>query len=150
MKCQKCGNNNATFHYKANINGQTTEQHLCPQCAEKAGFTDEKMFGENMFDSMFSDFFEGFFTPATRGLFPEYARLVVPVMPVMAAPQIEYVVKNDEEKNKEKVPTATDEEMKLRREINVIREQMKTAVKEEDFEKAAELRDKLRELDKKD
>src|SRR5574344_1433969 len=105
MKCQKCGNNNATFHYKANINGQTTEQHLCAQCAEKAGFTDERMFGADMFDSMFNNFFNGFFAPVSRSFFPEFGRLV---MPVMTVPQIEYVVKNDEEKNREKVPTATD------------------------------------------
>ena len=147
MKCQKCGNNNATFHYKANINGQITEQHLCAECAEQAGFTNERMFGADMFGSMFNNFFDGFFAPVNRGFFPEFGRLV---MPVMTVPQIEYVVKSDEEKNKEKVPTATDEEMKRRREINVIREQMNAAVKEEDFEKAAELRDKLRALEKND
>jgi protein arginine kinase activator len=40
-----------------------------------------------------------------------------------------------------------DEEMKKRREINVLREQLKQAVKSEEFEKAAILRDKIRELE---
>ena len=40
-----------------------------------------------------------------------------------------------------------DEEMKKRREINILREQMQQAVKSEDYEKAAVLRDKIRELE---
>ncbi len=147
MKCQKCGNNNATFHYRANINGQKTEQHLCAECAEKAGYTEERIFGADMFDSMFSNFFDGFFTPFGRSFFPEFGRIM---MPVITIPQIEYVVKNDDGQSREKVPTATDEEMKRRREINIIREQMNAAVKEENFEKAAELRDRIRKLEKND
>ena len=147
MKCQKCGNNNASFHYKANINGQKTELHLCSECAEKAGYTDESMFGGNVFDSMFGDFFDGFFAPMGRSFFPEFGRLM---MPVMTLPRIEFALTKDDAPEKEKVPTATDEEMKQRREINALREQMNAAVKEENFEKAAELRDKLHSLEKKD
>ena len=33
MKCDRCGKNEATFHYKTNINGRVTEAHLCPDCA---------------------------------------------------------------------------------------------------------------------
>ena len=35
MKCTNCGMNNATCHYRYNINGKVTEAHLCPDCAAK-------------------------------------------------------------------------------------------------------------------
>ena len=40
-----------------------------------------------------------------------------------------------------------DEEMVKRREINAIREQMNIAATNEDFEKAAQLRDKIKEME---
>ena len=40
-----------------------------------------------------------------------------------------------------------DDEMQKRRELNTIREQMRLAAENEDFEKAAQLRDKLKELE---
>ena len=38
MKCDRCGKNEATFHYKTNINGRVTEAHLCPDCARAMGY----------------------------------------------------------------------------------------------------------------
>ena len=35
MLCQHCNQNEATTYYKQTINGQTTELHLCPACAAK-------------------------------------------------------------------------------------------------------------------
>ncbi len=144
MKCQNCGNNNATFHYKASINGRTTEQHLCAECAEKAGLTEERFFGRDMFDSMFSDFFRDFFAPARSSFFPEFGRLM---MPVMTMPRIEFAVKNDEPETRSAAPEK-DEDMSRRREVNALREQLKAAIDAEEFEKAAELRDRIREIEK--
>jgi len=162
MKCNKCGNNNATFHYKANINGQTTETHLCAECAQKAGFTEESLFGSSIFgsnifgnsmfggsmiDFMFSDAYRSFFAPAGRGFFSDFDRFM---MPVIAVPRLEMVVRSDEENQKEKVSGVPDADLSRRRELNALREQLSCAVKAEEFEKAAELRDKLRELEKKE
>lgn len=46
MLCDKCGKNKATVHYQQVINGVTSEQHLCSQCA--AGF------GQLDFNKLFS------------------------------------------------------------------------------------------------
>jgi len=35
MICNKCGKNNAEFYYKQTINGQTSEYALCTKCAEE-------------------------------------------------------------------------------------------------------------------
>jgi excinuclease UvrABC helicase subunit UvrB len=44
-------------------------------------------------------------------------------------------------------PAEVDAEMQKRREINAIREQMRIAAENEDFEKAAELRDKIKKME---
>jgi protein arginine kinase activator len=60
------------------------------------------------------------------------------------------VVRSDEEAQKEKVTVTPDAELSRRRELNALREQLKIAVEAEEFEKAAELRDKIREFEKKE
>lgn len=150
MKCQNCGNNNAVFHYQAIVNGHKTEQHLCAECAEKAGITTENFFGGDIFQSMFNDFFADFRRPSRLGFFPEFGRMMIPVM---TFPQIEFAVKKDEEKEEKAVagnaPAEKDEAMSRRREANLLREQLRSAIEAEEFEKAAELRDKIREIDSK-
>ena len=39
MKCEHCGIHDATFFCKTNINGRVSQVHLCPDCAEKLGYT---------------------------------------------------------------------------------------------------------------
>ncbi|HPG29252.1 MAG TPA: UvrB/UvrC motif-containing protein [bacterium] len=40
MLCDDCKKNEATFHYKENINNVFTEIHLCESCAKKKNFYD--------------------------------------------------------------------------------------------------------------
>lgn len=37
MLCEKCGQREATSHFKQTINGKTTVYHVCAQCAEQMG-----------------------------------------------------------------------------------------------------------------
>ena len=69
MKCDRCGKNEATFHYKTNINGRVTEAHLCPDCARAMGYAgsvERRMsswFDDDWFDRpfrMLEPFFGGF------------------------------------------------------------------------------------------
>lgn len=39
MICQACGKKTATTHIKAIVNGQLTEYHLCGDCAKEKGYT---------------------------------------------------------------------------------------------------------------
>jgi len=178
MKCSRCGNNNTTFHYRSNINGQITEMHLCAECAQKAGITPEKIFGNSvfgneffgngmfgnslfggslfgnsvfgngfgsMFDTMFSNLYRDFFAPMTRGFFSDFGGF----MPAIGPSMFEMFVGNGEEAEKQKVAAAPDAELNRRRELNALREQLNNAIKAEEYEKAAELRDKIRELENK-
>ena len=69
MKCDRCGKNEATFHYKTNINGRVTEAHLCPDCARAMGYAGSmsgrmsSWFDDDWFDRpfrMLEPFFGGF------------------------------------------------------------------------------------------
>ena len=70
MKCENCGKNEVTFVYQSNINGKVTEKHLCSECAEKLGYTQEiaahsqrmmqNFFGNSIFGN---SFFDDFFSP---------------------------------------------------------------------------------------
>lgn len=52
MLCDKCKQNNATFHSTVNINGNITETHLCENCAKG-----NKLFSFNEFlKPSFNDF----------------------------------------------------------------------------------------------
>jgi len=66
MKCQHCGNHEATVHLRQNINGQVTEHVLCSACAEQMGV-----------GGMFADFgsFGGFGVPGLFGGFDHFAGL---------------------------------------------------------------------------
>jgi len=167
MKCEKCGRYDATCHYTSNINGKVTEQHLCGECAGEFDMG-RSFFAEadRMFDMAFAGFdrfggfdsFDRFFGfPRRRALSPwgfGYAMpaLVIPrpcVSGECAAPA-EAAAPADAAPTEAAAPAASeaDPELKKRREINALREEMRAAAEAEDFEKAAEIRDKLREMEK--
>ena len=147
MKCQNCGKNEINFHYSSNVNGCVTETHLCSECAAKQGYD---------FGSIFSsDFFRNdFFPMSIRNPF-----IAIPMFgfgmasPFLLAPQAglpseECSCEGSCEAPVQKNPEAeVDGDMQKRREINIIREQMRLAAEKEDFEKAAELRDQIRKLE---
>lgn len=53
MKCQHCNENEATTFIRKNINGKKTEMHLCTKCAQELGvveeFSTESFFGDTFF-----------------------------------------------------------------------------------------------------
>ncbi len=146
MKCQNCGKYEATCHYTSNINGKISEQHLCSECAAGAGW------GETMFvdaDRIFNNVFGGF------GSFFGTPRYAIPTWGLgfrMPALLISRAAAETEDRAEPTIPqaektTQPDPEMMKRREINALREQMRISSEAEDFEKAAEIRDKLRGLE---
>ncbi len=151
MKCEKCGKEEVCFHYTSNINGNITEKHLCAECAGKLGYTSRLPFRRELsFEEIFADLFG---MRPSRRMFSGYGMLfptfVIPTMGMLVpggnkAPSLG--VKPGEAAD---VKPAVDEEMKKRREINILREQMQKAAETEDFEKAAELRDTIKKLENK-
>ena len=155
MKCDKCGNE-ASFFYSSNVNGRRTERHLCADCARAEGFGNaldyDPMGGmRNMFDSFFEDF--GGVFGGGRSLLPSFDLFGSPMRSMMtrSAPRVNLVVGSPEQTVQSAggvIPEADAADIRARREKGALRHQLDEAVKAEDFERAAQLRDQLRALEK--
>jgi protein arginine kinase activator len=144
--------------YQSNINGKVEEKHLCSECAEKLGYTQkiaahsqrmmQNFFGE---DSFFGNsFFNDFFTPMPS-LMDRMGRMLEDPfddfftdMPALGAAQ-------QEEQNQQKQSDLVDEAEQSRfaymRQMNALKAEMKKAVHQEKFERAAQLRDQIHQLE---
>jgi protein arginine kinase activator len=165
MKCDNCGKEEVNFHYTSNINGNITEKHLCADCAGKLGID---IFGNTGIggvdgspmqpDASFEDIFADLF-----GMQPNRRMLggFGMMFPTFVIPTIGVIVPNAGVNPEAPVTDKTaaapaasagikievDDDMKKRRELNVLREQMRQAAETEDFEKAAAIRDSIRKLE---
>ena len=152
MKCDNCGKDMVNFHYTSNINGNVTEKHLCADCARELGY-ENSLFRD--MSGMFESAFEDFLTPM-RAWRP-FRSLGGFGFPTLTVPRIELRIDDGskscdtpEQKNEEAdEESQVDPELAKKREINLLREQMKEAAAKEEFEKAAEIRDRLREMEEK-
>jgi len=153
MKCENCGKNEVTFVYQSNVNGRVTEKHLCADCAEKLGYTQrlaaqsqrmmQNFFGGGLFDDFFTPFpsllgrmnrmledpFDDFFTD----------------MPALGAPAEQAQAQKPQDTLLEK---EEQDQVSRQRQLNALRLEMQKAVSEENFERAAELRDQIHSLEK--
>ena len=122
-KCDKCGAQNATTHVKTIINGELTEYDLCSACAHKLGYN-------NVFADMESDFSNllGSFNPSIVRIHGNAAHCGKH----SKAAELE----KQQEKPQKKEETVKD-----------LQAQLEKAVARQDFERAAELRDKIREME---
>ena len=153
MKCENCGKNEVTFVYQSNVNGQVTEKHLCADCAEKLGYTQrlaaqsqrmmQNFFGGGLFD----DFFTPFPSLLGRGMrmlespfddfFAEMPALGAPAEEKQEAQKPQDTLLEQEEQN----------QISRTRQLNALRIEMQKAVAEENFERAAELRDQIHSME---
>lgn len=161
MKCQNCGNHEASFHYRSNINGQITEQHLCQECArsmENSAFARINSYNESAqraLGSFFSPspFYTGgsLWDSMTRSFFGDFWDDPVTMMnPYVYQQQAVEAPPANTGKEQKNIPTDAGEAFKKKREINRLRSELNMAVKDENFEKAAELRDKIYMLEKEE
>jgi len=152
MKCQKCNEREASFHYMSNINGERTEKHLCTECAREEGFAAElerspiDMFGQMSaaMDEMFSDFFSPH--PLFASPFAEFDRAVRGIMsPIGTRRRIAQQQSALQETHN--IPADAGEDVRRRRETEALKQQLAAAVEEENYERAIELRDEIRRLE---
>ena len=152
MKCEHCGKNEVTFMYRSSVNGNVMEQHLCSECAEKLGYTRSlAAHNRSMMQSFFgkNSLFDDFFSPLpglmgrSRWLLEDPFDDFFSDMPALrAAP-----VKQEEPKEETLVDQETRDRVSRQRQLNALRMEMKQAVSQEDFERAAQLRDQIRGLE---
>jgi len=150
MKCQKCGRDNVSFHYSSNINGSISEIYLCSHCAEESGVSYEDLF----------DFGNFFPTLSNKGgMMPMVMQTPKYVMPTQfrllpatyeRSQDASYDcgktadVKNCAVSEQKTQSRDVDEDMMKRRQLY---KEMRNASECEDYEKAAVLRDQIKELE---
>ena len=169
MLCQHCKKNEATTHVKTMINGETTEYMLCPECAHELGY--DSMFSD--FSADFGGLLSGFFSNAlparsgaTRcggcgssindikrtgkvGCADCYDTFFSELMPTIRnihgntehigkrPNAIEYTVEDD---GKSETDDKTDR-------LSALKAELKQAIADEKFERAAQLRDEIKGLE---
>ncbi|MEE0872217.1 MAG: UvrB/UvrC motif-containing protein [Ruminococcus sp.] len=169
MKCQKCGAENANTHVKTVINGEFKEYDLCSDCAHKMGYTN--MFAD--FDSEFSGLLGSFFgnvlparTQATRcefcgSSYPEIAKTGMvgcarcyDLFADRLLPSIRRIHgntthcgKNSPSAKEEKIRQAGSKPASREEKLSALKQELDAAVKEQNFERAAELRDQIKETE---
>lgn len=177
MLCQNCNKNEATVKYTEIINGEKTEVMLCEKCSKELGIGHMNFNMPIDFSSFFGDFLEGYedssFMPLlttnkqlkcnncnmTFEDFMEQGKFGCEECYDTFSSKIDSILKRIQGSNryagkklvnngeskiefKEKTEKKETEKEKLQR-------QLKEAIEKENYEEAAKIRDKIKELENK-
>lgn len=158
MLCEKCGKREATTYYSENINGKKREMHLCSECAKDEGIGNFN-FGFT-FPSLFSDFFgderyaplaEEKKCPTCNMTLSEFSRTGRVGCPDCYTafedefrPMLLKMQKGDRHKG-----SRPGSEPEKKHTVDSLKAELKEAIEKEDFERAAVLRDKIKEEENK-
>ena len=162
MVCNVCGQNEATIHLTEILNNQMMEVHLCENCAEQKGADFKSHFDFNKLLASLSDF--GAELKSDRGAklickgcgmtyeeFGKTGRLgcatCYDTFEKLLLPLIKRVQRDA--KHTGKMPGKIGGDMKQVLELRELQERLKKSVQSETFEEAAELRDRIQELQDK-
>lgn len=172
MLCEKCKKNEATVFYRENVNGKEKKYLLCADCAselEKKGqislggdFGFDGFFGDHdPIDSLFSSLFSPAFKltssanekhcPLCGSTFSdivEMGKVGCPECYAEFRDELEPTLRRIHGKSSHsgRAPAKLKEKLERKKEIFSLENEMKEAVKNQEFERAAELRDKLKAL----
>lgn len=170
MLCECCHAHPATVHMVQVVNGHRKEEHLCSECAEKEHVfqKEQSFFGHGFFDSPLDHFFGGSmlghlledpfgtrtledrgggqFIEVSPEKLPEnedgYNRFKEPIRPSFQKGKNEIPVNEPKAKEKADAPAESEE-------LQALRKELKSCVDREDFERACEVRDKIKAMEGK-
>lgn len=162
MLCQSCKKNEANTHIKKIINGKVEEYILCDECAKKMGYGNAfddfnfnldsflgGLFSENMSSKIAHETltckscgssFDDISATGKVGCADCYTTFCDKLMPL-----IKRIHGNTNHSGK--LACAASDEKKLENKITALKTELNEAVKEQNFELAATLRDKIKELE---
>ncbi|MBO7690513.1 MAG: UvrB/UvrC motif-containing protein [Clostridia bacterium] len=162
MLCQNCGRNEATTHIKRIVDGESAELHLCTSCAQHLGYVGlfTGGFGGG-FSSLLSRFFPEAALPAAEeevercpGCGSSFEDIIRTGMMGCAEcydifydrlkPSLSRI--HGRATHVGKTSTTEDDRSERRAEVRRLEADLKEAVSAEEYEQAAVLRDRLREL----
>ncbi len=162
MLCQNCGKYEATTHVKRIINGESAEAHLCSDCAKALGYTDVfggfgntfgdllgSFFGEPQMSSLSSrtihcekcgNTFNDIVNSGKLGCADCYTTFYDKLLPSL---QRIHGKTRHEGKNPKIIKTEVANHVNV---LEQLEKELKAAIEQQNFEKAAELRDKINSL----
>lgn len=170
MLCQKCKEKNVSFHYTQNNNGHITEMHLCHECAKKSGLIEDSNkiwspFGFSEEASMLDGLLGGIFSAPAKSKVIDTT--VCPFCGMRLSefthngkagcakcyttfknavfPSIQKIHGNT--KHAGKIPAGRTVKKTKEEKRAELEQLLRKAVSEQEYEKAAEYRDKIKELD---
>ncbi len=163
MLCQICKKNEATTHIKSIVNGEFTQYHMCMECANEAGYN-------NLFSSTSLDFNSFLGSFLNTGLPPRSNATMCQKCGVSFSdiartgkmgcancydtfyeelyPSIKKMHGNT--KHVGKITGATSKELRVVNEVEKLKSELNQAVANQEFEKAAKLRDTIKEIESKE
>lgn len=167
MYCEDCKKKPATVYLTQVFNGQKMESHLCEECAsQKSGFMFDpanKFSIPNLLGSMFGSNYsvQGMPAIALHSTCPNCGMRFMDIKKVGKLGCSEcYQAYNQElvaplrrlhgsSQHLGKIPVRGGEKVLLRKQIEVLKNQLQEAVRDEEYEKAAEIRDTVKEMESK-
>ncbi|MBR5218226.1 MAG: UvrB/UvrC motif-containing protein [Clostridia bacterium] len=155
MLCERCGKNTANVYISQTVNGHKTEMHVCKTCASQLGYTAmPKTMGMDFFNIL-SPVSSAPVKGACPGCGETYEQYKATRLfgcdkcythfSALAEPILKKVHGATEHTGK--LPGKADAKLKTKREIDSLRRTLREAVLNEEYEKAAELRDKIKQLE---
>lgn len=172
MICQECNQRPATLHFTNFSNGEKTELHLCEKCAHEKGemfmmnngpgfSINSLLAGLLNIESAFHDSAKEAFKPQRvlqcpqcSMTFPQFVKIgrfgcascyttfkdaLTPVLKRLHSGNFTH---------SGKIPKRIGGDIRLRKSLNELKQSLKNLISEEEFEKAAEIRDHIRDLEK--
>lgn len=161
MLCDKCHKNKATVHFTKIINGKKIEMHLCKDCARDNAEINAEFSMENFLSDMFGEFslkepdveYKCPNCGMTYEQFKRYGKFGCSECITAFKDEIEPLIQNihGHRRHKGKYPRQhTDDESTELNEIETLKKELQAAVEVENYEKAAQLRDMIKSLEKKE
>ncbi len=160
MLCQKCHKNPASVHIKNSINGEYSEISLCRECAESEKLNSFWSFpSDKLFSGFFSDSILGSdFLPkqkicplcgATRSDLASSGKPGCAKCYEVFADELSGIIRgiHGNTLHSGSRPGKHMEQIEKNRELEELKKEMQSAVDEQDFEKAASLRDRIKEIE---
>ncbi len=175
MLCEKCKKNNATFFFEENINGKKRSFALCNECADEMKKSGEIKTGESLFDSPFytdpfasvkDSLFGTLFgaaqspyalsskksCPSCGFTFEDFRRTGKAGCPdcyKAFSEELEGSIRqiHGSAVHEGRAPAASKKKHEKENMLKSLKKELKNAISNEEFEMAAELRDKIKELE---
>ncbi|MEL7648247.1 MAG: UvrB/UvrC motif-containing protein [Sedimentibacter sp.] len=159
MLCDECGKNEAKVHVTQIINGKKSENHLCEECAKKnQAILNSNFSMENLFSAMLNNAFSTTAYIPVKGCdicgmtyeeFKKTGKFGCSHCIGTFKPKLMPVVKSIQgyDVHRGKIPKRAGGTYKVQKDIERLRNELKTAIEQEEYERAANLRDEIRGLE---